>query len=67
MPSTANTVFPQPIVGISTSTPKCEARPNPLLWKIPFPSTNITWGIYLGEFFLRSLIKLTKCFTSLKA
>ena len=33
MPSTAKTVFPHPIVGISVITPKWLASPKPLLWK----------------------------------
>jgi len=32
-------VFPTPMVGISTKTPKWEAKPHPLLCNIPFPST----------------------------
>ena len=63
----ANTVLAHPIVGISTSTPKWEAIPNPLGCKIPFPSTSITWGIYFGFLFFKSFINSTYGFTSLKA
>ena len=63
----AKTVLAHPIVGISTKTPKWDAIPNPLVCKIPFPSTNITWGMYSGLFFFNSFTKSTYGFTSLNA
>ena len=67
IPSILKTFLLQPIVGISTNTPRWHARPKPLTCNIPFPSTKITCGIYSGLVSFKSLIKSTKWFTSLKA
>ena len=67
MPSTANTVFPTPIVGMFTVTPKWHANPKERVWKIPFPSTNMTSGVNSGLVALNLSTSLINGGNSLKA